>query len=523
MSQPANDGAQPKQQVRLSVAVIVRDAADALRETLDSIQSVADEIVVADTGSSDNSPTVAKEFDATVVETPWTEDFSAARNFCLSHVTGDWVLWLDAGETLSPADAATLRQHLDESPAPTCVYGILIEVPPSKPTAAAEQIAGIRLMPKHPLLQFKGRVRETVEQGVATLSLSVEPLAVSIKRSGREHDSSLKEARARRNIRIAESEIKETGLQAKLLNCLGDAFQTFHDNDRAVQFFRHALQASDARSSDMLEAYYGIITSLDHDPKHHDEQLSACVKALEVFPTDAQLLCAMGGYLQRQGQTELAMKAYQTAYQYGQVNPGVWHVGNVHEIAATCYSLTLQMLERNDEAIELLRAALERYPDSVRLRRHLIELAIKLKQRDEALQEVANLPEGFPKREALRSAVRGACLAAANNWVAAKAYLKTAYNAGSRDPICLRWYATALLSSGEVDEVRPIVEEWVDLEPSSALAQQYLAVLQNTDDEPDVNDRQLRIDAPTEQQAHLTASPARTPNRASSSRLPRER
>ena len=138
---------------RLSVAIIVRDAADALRETLSSIKSMADEVVVADTGSQDQSLAVAKEFDAKVVETHWNDDFSAARNFCLSHVTGDWVLWLDAGESLSPEDMNAVRQQLQDAPSPSCVYAILVEVPPSEPAAAAEQIARVRLFPKHPQLQ----------------------------------------------------------------------------------------------------------------------------------------------------------------------------------------------------------------------------------------------------------------------------------------------------------------------------------------------------------------------------------
>jgi len=508
---------------RLSVAIIVRDAADALRETLSSIKSMADEVVVADTGSQDQSLAVAKEFDAKVVETHWNDDFSAARNFCLSHVTGDWVLWLDAGESLSPEDMNAVRQQLQDAPSPSCVYAILVEVPPSEPAAAAEQIARVRLFPKHPQLQFAGRVRESIEQAFNSLSQEIRPLPVCIRRTKREHDSNLKQEKARRNIRLAEEEVKDVGAQTRLLNCLGDAFQTLQDNERAAQFFRHALQGSEPASSDMLESFYGIITSLNHDPKYHDEQLSVCIEALEVFPMDAQLLCAMGGYLQRQGQTELAMKSYHTAYRYGQVNPGVWHVGRVHEIAATCLNLTLQMLHRDEEALELLQESLGKYPNSARLRRHLIELNIKLGKRDDALAEVAKLPSEFPKPEALRSAVRGACLATANNWVAAKAYLKTSYNAGSRDPICLRWYVTTLIASGEVEEATPILEEWLEVEPTSALAQQYLAALGDENKEQPDSGRQVRIDAPNAQQSHLTTSPTRTPNQAADTRLPHRR
>jgi tetratricopeptide (TPR) repeat protein len=400
---------------------------------------------------------------------------------------------------------------------------MLVEVPPNGSAADAEQIARVRLLPNHPQLRFTGRVRESIEQSFAKLSLAVEPLPACIQRTSREHDPQTKEAKARRNIRIAEAEINDVGVQPRLLNCLGDALQTLKDNGRAAQFYRHALQLSRPGTTNMLEAYYGIITSLDDDPRHHEEQLAVCVKAIETFPTDAQLLCAMGGYLQRQGQTELAMKAYQTTYQFGQVNPGVWHVKRVHEIAALCYSLTLQVLQRYEEALSHLREASGKYPDSIRLRRQTIEVLIKLGQRDAALEEAGRLPGEFPNREAFRSAVRGACLASAGNWIAAKSYLKTAYNAGSRDPICLRWYATTLISSGEVEEARPIVQQWIELEPANALAQQYWTALAGEAQDDEAADRQVRIDGANVQQSHLPTSAARKPARSAATRMPHQK
>ena len=157
---------------------------------------------------------------------------------------------------------------------------------------------------------------------------------------------------------------------------------------------------------------------------------------------------------------------------------------------------------------------------------------IKAGQRDHALKQLVDFPSDFPNRDALRSAVRGACLAAANNWIAAKVYLKTGYNAGSRDPICLRWYATALIASGEVNEARPIVEEWLQIEPGNAAAQQMRAMLAQHDETPAEQgpQRQVRIDSSETQQSHLTASPTRSPlphaplpHAARSSRWPHQR
>jgi len=496
---------------RLSVAIIVRDAEEALGETLESVRSIADEIVVVDTGSTDDSRKVAERAGAQVFVHPWQDDFSAARNLCLSHVQGQWLLWLDAGERLSKEDASQLRSFVSTSADNTKAYAMVIQVPPRAPQQASEQIARIRLVPNRPGIRFAGRVRESMTQSLVAEGMEIEGLPYRIARGPGEHDVHQKAAKARRNVRLADLEIKEQGPQPHLLNCLGDAFQTLNDLDRCTQFFRHAVQGAERGSVDMLEAYYGLLTSLDSDEKNREEQLQLAVQASEVFPLDAQLLCAMGGYLQALGCTDLAEKSYHTAFHYGQINAEVWHVAEVRDIAVICLSITLQLQSKLDLARQALEAAVAENEGSVRLRRHLIEVYIKCGLRDEALEQVSALPRDTPRREALRSAVRGACLGVQQNWIAARAYLKTAFTAGCQETFCLRWFVISLLSCGEVDEARAVLLQWRTLEPQSDEVAKYLASLdqQSSDQtQPDsqivapedttLERRQWRIDAPIE-------------------------
>src|SRR5688572_24897499 len=89
----------------LSVAMIVRNAEDLLCQSLDSVRAIADEIVVLDTGSTDGTVDSARAAGAEVHVSPWQDDFAAARNECLTHVRGNWVLWVDAGETIDDVAA----------------------------------------------------------------------------------------------------------------------------------------------------------------------------------------------------------------------------------------------------------------------------------------------------------------------------------------------------------------------------------------------------------------------------------
>jgi glycosyltransferase involved in cell wall biosynthesis len=85
---------------RLSAAMIVRNEQDVLAATIESVRPIADEILVLDTGSADQTPAIAEQCGASVGRAVWNDDFSAVRNRLLADASGDWILWLDAGEPI---------------------------------------------------------------------------------------------------------------------------------------------------------------------------------------------------------------------------------------------------------------------------------------------------------------------------------------------------------------------------------------------------------------------------------------
>ena len=97
---------------KLSVSMIVRDEEQFLARCLDSIKAVADEIVIVDTGSTDETAKIARCYTDKVYFHRWEDDFSKARNYSLSYCTGDWILQMDADEELVREDIPLLREGL---------------------------------------------------------------------------------------------------------------------------------------------------------------------------------------------------------------------------------------------------------------------------------------------------------------------------------------------------------------------------------------------------------------------------
>ena len=98
----------------LSLSMIVRDEAERLAACLRSVQGFVDEMVVVDTGSSDDTVAIAEGLGATVHRIDWPGDFAPARNQALQWVSGDWVLVLDADEQLRPEAREPLRQLMEQ-------------------------------------------------------------------------------------------------------------------------------------------------------------------------------------------------------------------------------------------------------------------------------------------------------------------------------------------------------------------------------------------------------------------------
>lgn len=105
--------ARPDGSPTLTISMIAKNEEAFLSACLNSVQDLADEIVLVDTGSTDRTVELAREFGARIVSFEWIDDFSAARNASLDLARGDWVLSLDADEEIDAGDHGALRTHIN--------------------------------------------------------------------------------------------------------------------------------------------------------------------------------------------------------------------------------------------------------------------------------------------------------------------------------------------------------------------------------------------------------------------------
>jgi len=90
--------------------MIVKNEAETLPRCLDCLEGIPDEIIIVDTGSTDDTKAVAQRYTDKVFDFEWVDDFAAARNFSLSKAQCDYIYVADADEVIDPENQAKFRQ-----------------------------------------------------------------------------------------------------------------------------------------------------------------------------------------------------------------------------------------------------------------------------------------------------------------------------------------------------------------------------------------------------------------------------
>jgi tetratricopeptide (TPR) repeat protein len=141
--------------------MIVRDEEKMLGQCLKSVRELAEEIIVLDTGSEDNTVSVAKNFGAKVFHFTWRNDFSAARNKALEYCTHDWVFQIDADEILLKASVPFLNKAMSDPW--TLVFFVNID---NGPAYCNRFYRSGRLFRNHPDIRYSRTYHETIQRSV---------------------------------------------------------------------------------------------------------------------------------------------------------------------------------------------------------------------------------------------------------------------------------------------------------------------------------------------------------------------
>jgi len=152
----------------VSLCLIARDEESTIGMAIKSVLAVVDEVIVVDTGSTDNTRIIAEGYGARVIDVTWADDFSAARNVGLAEASCDWILVLDADEFLQPVRPVEFQRLLHDPG----VAGYRLKRSRSLDDPVTDVPVTIRLFRNDPEVRYRYPIYEQLEPSLARWAAS---------------------------------------------------------------------------------------------------------------------------------------------------------------------------------------------------------------------------------------------------------------------------------------------------------------------------------------------------------------
>lgn len=194
-------------QPRLSLCMIVKNEAHNLRDCLQLLKSVLDEIVIVDTGSTDETKSIARELGASVYDFAWREDFALARNESIRQATGEYILWLDADDRIDEQEIYKI-ELLKKSLPPFRDKAYYFIVNSQSPVDGETHFRQIRIFPNRKGVLFEGRVHEQIYYSLKRQGIKFENTDIFIRHLGYSDEETILK-KAKRNLKIIDEELKK--------------------------------------------------------------------------------------------------------------------------------------------------------------------------------------------------------------------------------------------------------------------------------------------------------------------------
>ncbi len=267
-----------------SLCMIVRNEQANLPECLSSVRDLFAEVVIVDTGSTDQTKDIAASFGARVFDFPWCDDFAAARNESLRRATGEWIFWLDADDRLDALNRAKVEALLGTLGQTQAVYLMRYDTfTQGNPAVAWHK----RLFRSDSGARWRYRVHETLSWLAPTPHPPVIQTDIAILHIGY-RDPQISTQKDRRNLHLLEMDMQEHPNDVHVLLHLARCYIGLGRFPEALALLEKCQKFAEPGSTFHLWTFYSLLQTCAH-LKKWELALHYCALGLKFFPNDALL------------------------------------------------------------------------------------------------------------------------------------------------------------------------------------------------------------------------------------------
>lgn len=320
--------------IPISVCIITKNEAENLEKCLAALQPYNFEIVVVDTGSTDNSKEIALKYTDRVYDFEWINDFSAARNFAVSRASHNVILSLDTDEFVKELDLEELERLIQENPKSAGSVEMLNYFEEDNGSIQYQTAMLDRLFNRR-YYHFENPIHEVLSP-IANIPYTSYRIPIVVEHVGYLGSKEFLDEKSLRNMELLRKELKNDPENPYLYFQIAQCYMMMRDTEHAAEYFKTALEHHPNPNDDytrILVANYGNIL-LDNMKVEETMQL---LSYYEYFSDNADYLCMVGRAYLLANQPLKALPEYVkslTATSRDSVEPrfASYHIGFIYEL-----------------------------------------------------------------------------------------------------------------------------------------------------------------------------------------------
>lgn len=224
----------------ISICIITKNEEKHLQQCLKRIVNKGCEIVVVDTGSTDNSIEIAKKYTQSVYRFEWCDNFSAARNFSIAKANNDYVLILDTDEYLEECDWKEVERLIALNPDKVGCIQIKNDYYLDGKLMVNNDCVS-RFFDRR-IYKFTGKIHEQIVNSYNGKNYETFLLPIKVHHHGYAGDETVRKNKAQRNISLLKAALKDNEKDPYLLYQLGKSYYYIEDYQNALIYFERAVE-----------------------------------------------------------------------------------------------------------------------------------------------------------------------------------------------------------------------------------------------------------------------------------------
>ncbi len=289
--------------INLSACVITKNEEKNIPGWLKCMGNIADEIIIVDTGSTDNTVRLAQKAGAKLYHFKWINDFAAAKNYAIEQATGDWIMFLDADETFTVESQKVLRQEMERfnrDNSVACLLCRMLDIDVDNDNRVFNTALLPRIFRRSPYIRYKGSIHEQLENSQGNKKM-VFAEKLEIHHTG--YSSSIIRSKTERNLPIMLKELEQADNEKERLRLypyLMDAYNILGEYDKTIYYAEKCIDAGYQMIGGEGSFYETVIMAMYNANKPAEKIMEVIARAEKDFPQEPFFPLTKGMVLDKQ-------------------------------------------------------------------------------------------------------------------------------------------------------------------------------------------------------------------------------